>query len=60
MEQKLAYTLHEAAAQVGYSVRALQRHLADGNRIMRYANAKGIITHADLVYWLEHLPAEPK
>lgn len=59
MDQKLAYTLDETSEQTGYSVRALQRQIKDGNLIMRYANKKGIILHTDLVNWLENLPAEP-
>ncbi|MFI8413747.1 hypothetical protein ACIGB6_14935 [Paeniglutamicibacter gangotriensis] len=58
MDQKLAYTIDEAAEQSGYSTRTLQRQIKDGNLIMKYANKKGIIRHIDLVNWLENLPVE--
>lgn len=55
---KIAYTFEEAAEQSGYSIRTLKQHVADGNLMVRYANTKGVIRHADLEAWLDKLPAE--
>ncbi len=59
MTQKLAYTFEEAAEQTGYSVRTLKQASTDGYLLVKYANTKGVIRHADLDAWLDALPAEP-
>lgn len=56
---KLAYTFEEAAEAVGYGVRTLKYHAADGTLTVRYANSKGVIRHEDLYDWLENLPSYP-
>lgn len=58
MSAKLAYTFEEAAEQTGYSIRTLKQAAADGNLLVKYANSKGVIRHADLDNWLDRLPAE--
>lgn len=55
---KIAYTFEEAAEMVGYSVRTLKQHVADGNLAARYANTKGVIRHEDLHEWIDGLSAE--
>lgn len=56
---KLAYTFEEAAEMVGYSVRTLKYHAANGSLVVRYANTKGVIRHDELNDWLDSLPSEP-
>ena len=59
MSEKLAYTFEEAAEMVGYSVRTLKYHAANGGLIVRYADTKGVIPHDALVSWLDSLPTQP-
>lgn len=58
MSQKLSYTFEEAAEQCGYSVRTLKTAAANSELLVKYANSKGVIRHADLDAWLDALPAE--
>jgi hypothetical protein len=58
--RKLAYTLDEAAAKVGCSTSLLRGQIAHGYLVPRYAGAKILIQHDELVDWLHNLPAEPR
>ena len=54
----VAYTIPDAARAVGLSKSAFDRHLAAGDITRRYPNSKPIISHAELVEWVESLPAD--
>jgi|GEM_PF-5205673 len=58
--RKLAYTIDEAAERVGVSPRLLRAHLDRHYLVARYVNSKPVITHEELVEWLNNLPTEPK
>lgn len=55
---KLAYSLDEAAEEVGYSRRVIQMAIAKGDITPRFANSKPIISHAELEAWVESLPVD--
>lgn len=57
---KLVFTLEEAAAATGYSVRTLQIAIRRNDLLARYANTKPIILVDELQDWLRSLPTEPK
>ncbi|MHA7298225.1 helix-turn-helix domain-containing protein [Pseudarthrobacter sp. MDT3-1] len=58
--RKIAYTIEEAAARVGLSSRTLRDQIADNYLLARYFNSKALITHEDLVAWINRLPTEAK
>jgi excisionase family DNA binding protein len=58
--RKIAYNLEEAAARVGVSRRTLADQIANSYLLARYVGTKALISHEDLVTWLNSLPAEPR
>jgi hypothetical protein len=58
--RKLAYTIDEAAARVGCSAALLRGQIAHSYLLARYVNSKPIITHDDLVAWMNNLPTEAR
>ena len=52
----IAYNIVGAAAAVGYSPATIRREIQRGNINPRYANSKAIITHTELLAWVESLP----
>lgn len=55
---KSAYTLDEAAVEVGLSRRALEREIADSRLTPSYYRTKPLILHEELQRWLSDLPTE--
>lgn len=55
---KIAYSLEEAADNVGYSLSVIKRAIRAGEIIPRFANTKPVILHSDLVEWAEALPLD--
>jgi excisionase family DNA binding protein len=55
---KVSYTLDEAAATTGVSVRTLRRAQAEGALRFHYVTAKPVILHGDLIAWIEAAPIE--
>lgn len=58
--EKLAYTVNEAAGQVGVSGSTLRKEIAEHKLLAHYAGTKVLIRHEDLAAWLEYLPCEPR
>lgn len=55
---KLAYTVAEAAEQVGYSRDVIRQAIRDKALIAHYPTSKPVIRHADLDAWVENSPTE--
>jgi len=58
--QPLAYSIKDAAEATGVSVTMLERFIASGDIIVRYADSKRVLPAAELMAWLEALPLERK
>ena len=54
----VAYTITDAAQAVGMGKAAFNAILAAGDITRRYPNSKPIISHAELVEWVESLPVD--
>jgi hypothetical protein len=54
----VAYTISDAADAVGMGKAAFNAILASGDITRRYPNSKPIISHAELVAWVESLPVD--
>ena len=54
----IAYNLESAAAAIGRNVRTIQRAIAKGALIPRYADSRPMIGHAELLAWFNHLPLD--
>jgi len=59
MSDKLAYSIDEAAAAVGYSSDTIRRAIRNSELVARYANSKPVVMAAELTAWLESKPTEP-
>lgn len=57
---KLAYTVDEAAGQVGVSGSTLRKEIAEHKLLAHYSGTKVLIRREDLTSWLEYLPCEPR
>jgi len=55
---KIAYSIEEAAAAVGYSTDSIRRAIRNNDLVARYANSKPIILASELQEWAESLPTE--
>ena len=59
MSDKLAYSIEEAAAAVGYSSDTIRRAIRNSELVARYANSNPVVMAAELTAWLESKPTEP-
>lgn len=57
---RLALTIPEAAASVGYSLEGLRQQIRAGYLVPSYANSKPVVMVDELKRWLTALPAEPR
>lgn len=58
MNERLSYSIPDAAEAVGYSETVLKGEIAKGTIVPRYANRKPVIPATELLDWLESLPTE--
>jgi excisionase family DNA binding protein len=56
---KIAYSVEEAAAAVGYSDWTIRQAIKNHELFPRYAGRKAVILHDDLYEWVANLPLEP-
>jgi len=56
---KIAFSIEEAAAAVGYSTDTIRRAIRNNDLTARYVNTKPVIMAAELTAWLESQPTEP-
>ena len=56
---KIAFSIEEAAAAVGYSTDTIRRAIRNNDLTARYANSKPIVMASELTAWLESQPTEP-
>ena len=55
---KIAFSIEEAAAAVGYSTDTIRRAIRNSEIVARYANSKPVIMAAELTAWIESKPTE--
>jgi len=56
---KIAFSIEEAAAAVGYSTDTIRRAIRNNDLTARYANSKPVVMASELTAWLESQPTEP-
>jgi len=54
----IAYSVKDAAAAVGVSVRKLESLIQSGDLNVRYVGSKRVLSAAELHAWIESLPYE--
>lgn len=57
---RLALTISDAAAAVGYSPETIRQEIRDNYLVPSYANSKPVIPVEELQRWLRALPDEPR
>lgn len=57
---KIAFTIEEAAAALGYSTDTVRRAIRNNDLAVKYYNTKPIILASELQAWAEALPSEPQ
>ena len=57
---RLALTIPEAAAAVGYSVETMRKEIRNHYLVPSYANSKPVVPVEELQRWLRALPDEPR
>ena len=58
MSNKIAFSIEEAAAAVGYSSDTIRRAIRNNDLTARYANSKPVVMASELTAWLEAQPTE--
>jgi len=56
---KIAFSIEEAAAAVGYSTDTIRRAIRNNDLTARYVNTKPVVMASELTSWLESQPTEP-
>lgn len=56
---KIAFSIEEAAAAVGYSTDTIRRAIRNNDLTARYVNTKPVVLATELTAWLESQPTEP-